>query len=207
VLAGTLVRLELLSTRHVEDLAEAAGARRSAREFTWVPHGIEEVREYVGVQIDRAELGELAPFAQIRVADGRAVGTTAYFKFRSRPGESVPFALEIGWTWLGESAQRTGINAEAKFLLLTYAFETWRVARVDFETDARNERSRRAIEGLGARFEGVLRSWQPSLATGEESLLRDTAVFSLLADEWPEAKAALEARLGRNGVEPRTPGG
>jgi len=101
------------------DLADAARPERSAREFTGVPHGIEEVREYVGVQIARAESGELVPFAQIRVADGRAVGTTAYFNLRSRPEEPVPFVVEIGWTWLGESAQRTGINVEAKFLLLT----------------------------------------------------------------------------------------
>jgi RimJ/RimL family protein N-acetyltransferase len=118
----------------------------------------------------------------------------------------VPYAVEIGWTWLGPGARGTGINAESKLLLLTYAFETWRVARVDLKTDARNERSRRAIEGLGAQFEGVLRSWQPSLAPGEESLMRDAALFSLLADEWPAAKAALRARLDRHGAEPRTSG-
>jgi RimJ/RimL family protein N-acetyltransferase len=206
VLAGALVRLEPLSRAHAEDLAEAAGAERDSREFTWIPHGIDEVREYIGVQLGRAESDELIPFAQIRLADARAVGTTTFFNLRSRPDESVPYAVEIGWTWLGPAARGTGINAEAKLLLLTYAFETWRVARVDLKTDARNERSRRAIGGLGAQFEGVLRSWSPSLAPGEESLMRDSALFSLLADEWPAAKAALRARLDHPGTEPRTTG-
>lgn len=87
------------------------------------------------------------------------------------------------------------INAEAKLLLLTHAFETLNVTRVDLKTDARNHRSRRAIERLGAHFEGVLRSWSPSWAPGEEGLLRDSAMFSVIAPEWPAVKAALRERL------------
>jgi hypothetical protein len=104
-------------------------------------------------------------------------------------------AIEVGWTWLAASAQGTGINLEAKLLLFTYAFETLGVVRVDLKTDARNERSRRAIERLGARFEGILRRWSPSRAPGEEGMLRDSAIFSVIAEEWPTVKSALTIRL------------
>ena len=159
------------------------------------------MEEYVHTQIGRADLGELIPFAQVRVADGRAVGSTSCHNMRFLPREPDPFAVEIGWTWLGASAQRTGINTEAKLLLMGHAFETWCVARVVLKTDARNERSRSAIEGLGARFEGVLRSWQPSLATGEEGRFRDSAIFSILVSEWPATGVRLRERLSRRAVE------
>jgi RimJ/RimL family protein N-acetyltransferase len=195
VLIGRLVRLEPMSMAYADDLVAAADEDRSAYGFTWVPAGPGEVGEYIRTQLARAEAGELIPFAQVRATDGRAVGGTTYLNIRVAPGESVPFAVEIGWTWLAASAQRSGINTEAKLLLLTYAFETWGVVRVDLKTDARNQRSRSAIERIGARFEGVLRSWQPSLATGEEGSFRDSAMHSLLAEEWPAAKVALQDRL------------
>ena len=106
-------------------------------------------------------------------------------------------AVEIGWTWLGASAQRSGINVESKLLLFTYAFEQLKVARVDIKTDARNERSRLAIQGLGAHFEGVLRSWSESWAPGEEGRLRDSAMYSVVAAEWPACRKHLEDRLAR----------
>ena len=123
------------------------------------------------------------------------MGVTAYWDPRRWPGRAGLCALEIGWTWLATSAQRTGINVEAKLLLFEYAFETLGVVRVDLKTDARNTRSRRALERLGARFEGVLRHWSQSHAPGEEGLLRDSAVFSVIAAEWPATKAALCGRL------------
>ena len=123
------------------------------------------------------------------------MGCTALWDPRTWPGRDDLRAIEVGWTWLAASAQGTGINTEAKLLLFTYAFETLGVVRVDLKTDARNARSRRAIERLGTRFEGVLRSWSPSWAPGEEGLLRDSAMFSVLATEWPAVKAALGARL------------
>jgi hypothetical protein len=129
----------------------------------------------------------------VRLRDGRAVGCTCYCTprfYAERPG---CYATEIGWTWLAASAQRTGINAEAKLLLMTYAFETLGVARVDLRTDARNERSRQAIAGLGAQFEGILRSSSLSRAPGEEGLLRDSAMFSVIAAEWPAVRAKLTA--------------
>ena len=150
-LSGSLIRLEPLSARHAADLAEAVEESRAAYGFTWVPRAA-EVADYVREQQERSGL---TPFAQIRLADGKAVGCTAYWDPRTWPDTDRLRAIEIGFTWLAASAQRTGINAEAKLLLFTYAFETLRVVRVDLKTDARNERSRQAIAALGAHFEGV----------------------------------------------------
>jgi RimJ/RimL family protein N-acetyltransferase len=132
---------------------------------------------------------------QVRLLDDQAVGVTRFLTFRARHDSLMPYAVEIGGTWLAASAQRTGINAEAKLLLLTHAFETWKVGRVDFKTDARNGRSRAAISALGATFEGVLRHWQPSHVAGEEGQLRDSAVYSILDSEWPTVRRGLLARL------------
>jgi len=114
---------------------------------------------------------------------------------RHRDADYRPFAAEIGGTWLAASAQRTGINVESKLLLLARAFEDFQLTRVELRTDARNSKSRAAIAALGARLEGVLRSWEPSLATSEEESLRDTAVYSILAVEWEAVHAALISRL------------
>jgi N-acetyltransferase len=195
-LHGSLVRLEPLTASHAADLAVAAEEDRSAFGFTWVPRA-SEIEEYLRLQFQRAEAGKLTPFAQVRLTDERAVGCTAYWDPRPWPGRSEPCAVEIGFTWLGASAQRTGINVEAKLLLLAYAFEELGVVRVDLKTDARNERSRQAIEGLGARFEGVLRSWSQSWAPGEDGLLRDSAMFSVVASEWSSCKDHLRTRLDR----------
>lgn len=202
VLHGSLVRLEPLSAAHAADLAVAAEQDREAYGFTVVPRAW-ELEQYLAAHSERAKNGMLAPFAQIRRGDGRAVGVTAYWDPRLRPGRagSQPglCAIDIGWTWLAASAQRTGINVEAKLLLAEYAFETLGVVRVGFSTDARNARSRRALQSLGARFEGVLRHWSPSRAPGEDGLLRDSAIFSVVAAEWPATKAALRRRLARAG--------
>ena len=195
-LDGSLVRLEPLSVRHAADLAAAAEEDRTAYAFTQVPRAW-EVDDYLAAHFERVAAGRLAPFAQIRRADGRAVGVTAYWDPRPWPGGTEPYAVEIGWTWLAASAQRTGVNVEAKLLLMEYAFETMGVVRVDLKTDARNERSRRAIAALGARFEGVLRNWSQSHAPGEQGRLRDSAMFSVIDAEWPATKAALRRRLAR----------
>jgi RimJ/RimL family protein N-acetyltransferase len=125
------------------------------------------------------------------------LGCTTYCNPRAWPGRDDLWAVEIGGTWLSASAQRTGINTESKLLLMTYAFETLNVASVDFRTDARNQRSRQAIERVGARFEGVLRNWGPSWVSGEEGRLRDSAIFSVVADEWPHVKSELTRRIQR----------
>ncbi|PZG41637.1 N-acetyltransferase [Spongiactinospora gelatinilytica] len=195
VLRGSLVRLEPLSPGHAPDLAKAAEEDRSSYAFTMVPRAA-GIDDFLAAHAARGAEG-LTPFAQVRVSDGMAVGCTSYCTPRHWPGRTDLCALEIGWTWLSGSAQGTGINVEAKLLLLTYAFETLNLARVDLKTDARNQRSRRAIERLGARFEGVLRQWSPSWAPGEAGLLRDSAMFSVIATEWPEVQAGLRARLAR----------
>jgi RimJ/RimL family protein N-acetyltransferase len=198
-LEGTRVRLEPLSKDHAPDLAIAAEEDRQSYGFTAVPRPW-EIPDYLQAHFQRARDGKIAPFAQIRQSDRRAVGCTAYWEPRFWPGRDQLCAVEIGWTWLAASAQRTGINVEAKLLLMEYAFETMDVARVDLKTDARNERSRRAIEGLGAKFEGVLRQWSPSHASGEEGRLRDSAMFSVIASEWPTVKASLRHRLESYGA-------
>ncbi|MGH8008668.1 MAG: GNAT family N-acetyltransferase, partial [Candidatus Binatia bacterium] len=175
ILEGRLVRLEPLAHRHAADLAVAAEEERSSYGFTWVPRAA-EVDDYIDAQLGRAATGSMAPYAQVRVSSGRAVGATAYWDPRLWPGRTELCAIEIGFTWLAASAQGTGTNAEAKLLLLRQAFEHWGVVRVDLKTDARNMRSRAAIEGLGARFEGVLRNWSQSWAPGEEGKLRDSAM-------------------------------
>jgi N-acetyltransferase len=193
VLHGSLVRLEPLAMRHAPDLARAAEEDRSSYGFTVVPRA-SEVEAYLAAQSAR---DGLTPFTQVRRSDGKAVGCTAFCEPRTWPDRPDLCAIEVGWTWLAASAQGTGINLEAKLLLFTYAFETLGVARVDLKTDARNQQSRRAIERLGARFEGVLRNWSPSRAPGEAGMLRDSAMFSVVTAEWPAVKAALSTRLAR----------
>ena len=196
VLEGTLVRLEPLAHRHASDLASAAEEDRSSYGFTWVPRAA-EVSDYIEAQLDRARVGKMAPYAQVQISSGRAVGATAYWDPRLWPGRSELCAIEIGFTWLAASAQGTGINLESKLLLFRHAFEQWEVVRVDLKTDARNMRSRAAIKALGAQFEGVLRSWSRSWAQGEEGRLRDSAIYSVIASEWPECRGRLEDRLAK----------
>ncbi|NEC87405.1 GNAT family N-acetyltransferase [Streptomyces sp. SID12501] len=196
VLEGSLVRLEPLDRRHAPDLAAAAEEDRGSYRFTWVPTAA-EVGGYIDAQLARAAEGKLAPYAQVDRASGRAVGVTAYWDPRPWPEGEGLCAIEVGFTWLAASAQGTGLNTEAKYLLFRHAFENWDVARVDLKTDARNGRSRAAIERAGARFEGVLRNWSRSWVPGEDGRLRDSAIFSITAEEWPDCRAGLEQRLTR----------
>lgn len=194
VLEGALVRLEPLAHRHAAGLAEAAEEGRGTYAFTWVPRA-DEVPAYLDAQLARAATGRLAPYAQISVATGRVVGATSFWEPRSWLSEDRLDAVEVGFTWLAGSAQGTGVNAEAKLLLFRHAFEVWGVSRVDLKTDARNARSRAAIESVGARFEGVLRNWSRSWAPGEDGRLRDSAIFSVTAAEWPRCRERLEKRV------------
>jgi RimJ/RimL family protein N-acetyltransferase len=195
VLKGSLVRLEPLEAGHVPGLMAAAEEDRSAYAWTVVPRAW-EVAAYVAAQLAR---DGMTPFAQVRVRDEAPVGCTTFWNPRAWPDREDLCGVEIGWTWLAASAQRTGINAEAKLLLLQHAFDELGVARVDWKTDARNQRSRRAIEGLGARFEGVLRNWSASHLPGEKGKLRDSAMFSVTDAEWPAVKAGLSARIANGG--------
>jgi RimJ/RimL family protein N-acetyltransferase len=190
VLEGPLVRLEPLEHRHATDLASACEEDRGTYAFTWVPTAL-EVDAYIDAQLARAAAGKLVPYAVVEKATGRAVGATAFWDPRPWPDGRGLCAVEIGFTWLAASAQGRGINAAAKLLLFDHAFAGFGVARVDLKTDARNLRSRAAIESVGATFEGVLRRWSRSWAAGEDGTLRDSAMYSIVAEEWPERRAHL----------------
>jgi N-acetyltransferase len=195
-LSGTVVRLEPLSHQHVDGLLEAASEDRSTYGFTNIPQSRDAMSDYASDLLRMWEAGDVVPFAQVDVVTNRPVGATRLMTIRALRPPDEPYAVEIGGTWLAGSAQRSGLNTEAKLLLLEYAFDTWNVGRVDLKTDARNDRSRNAILRIGATFEGVLRHWQPSQVAGEEKRLRDTAIFSILDTEWPRVKEHLHS-LGR----------
>jgi len=201
-LTGKHVRLEPLTRAHVPALlAAATSGSRETYGLTTVPGNERETSAYVDEALTLHAQGRALPFATVDVASGRVVGSTRYLnvEFWSWPpghglqrGEDVPDVVEIGATWLAPAAQRTPINTEAKLLMLTHAFEVWRVHRVSLLTDARNMRSRNAILRLGARFDGVIRAAR----IAADSVIRDTAVFSIVEAEWPEVKAGLRRRLG-----------
>jgi RimJ/RimL family protein N-acetyltransferase len=179
----------------VEELVEAASEDRSAYRYTIVPADAESMTRYVANLLDRRDRGLALPFVTRRVVDGRLVGCTRFDNLEYWDwdrGDDQPDVAEIGGTWLAASVQRTAVNTEAKLLQLTHAFDRWHVQRLFLKTDARNERSRAAIERIGARFEGVLRNQMPAVDHGGP---RDSAYFSITADEWPEVRTRLEARL------------
>jgi N-acetyltransferase len=201
-LIGKHVRLEPLTRAHAPALAAAAASgSRDTYAFTWVPDGVESAAAYIEEALALHAQGKVLPFATVDAPSGRVVGSTRYLnvEFWTWPpgspfqrGEDVPDVVEIGATWLAPAAQRTPINTEAKLLMLTHAFEIWRVHRVSLLTDARNTRSRNAILRLGARPDGVIRAARVAVDGG----IRDTAVFSILESEWPAVKTHLQARLG-----------
>ena len=197
-LDGQQVNLRALELAHVPALASAARESREHYDFTHVPDGLADTERYVSAALDQRARGERVPFT-IFWCD-RVVGSTSYYDLHTwQWGAGSPLqrtawpdALEIGHTWLSASAQRTRCNTEAKYLLLRHGFETWRVHRVALRTDARNLRSRRAIERLGAKLDGVIRADKPATDGG----VRDSAYYSIIAAEWPEVRALLERRLG-----------
>jgi RimJ/RimL family protein N-acetyltransferase len=159
--------------------------------------GSDEAAGYVRWLLDDAAHGRAAPFVQRRADDGVVVGCTRFLNPLWPLGRVDPDEVEIGGTWLSAAAQRTPINSEAKLLLLTHAFDVWKAQRVAICTDARNEQSRRAIERIGATFEGVVRRHRRSTRAGEDATLRDTATYSIIIDEWPAIDARLRAFLAR----------
>lgn len=195
VLEGRFVRLEALDHSHVPGLVAAADEDRTAYGYTSVPDGLAAMSRYVAKLCSARIAGEAVPFTQVRRSDGHPMGMTRFLSFRYDEVREFPHAVEIGGTWLAASAQRTGINTEAKLLMLSHAFDVWGVGRVDLKTDERNARSRAAIEGIGASFEGVLRNWQPSHVPGEEDMLRDSAMYSVIRADWPDVRERLSRRL------------
>lgn len=201
VLEGTFVRLEPLRADHAAAFWEAACESRETYAVSSVPDSEEGMQRYVEAAVSDASRGLALPFATVRRTDGRIVGSTRFANLEwwqwprapAPPLPEGPDAVEIGWTWLAQSAQRTAINSEAKLLMLDWAFGVWRVRRVTLKTDARNARSRTAMERLGAKPEGVLRAHLPAWDGG----VRDTAMYSILPDEWPALRERLVRRLGR----------
>lgn len=185
-LEGRHVRLEPLSLAHLDDLSRVAFDEEIWKWTSERALSHDELRAYVERALAAARSGTVLPFATIARAAGRPVGSTRFATF-----DASNRRVEIGWTWIGREWQRTAINTEAKLLMLTHAFDRWRVHRVSLMTDARNERSRTAILRLGARFDGVLRAARPA----SDGAIRDTAAFSILEAEWPAVRAKLEARL------------
>ncbi|MEY4174836.1 MAG: hypothetical protein RI900_2001 [Actinomycetota bacterium] len=198
-LIGRHVRLEPLALHHAESLVAAADADRSTFGWTAVPADLAAMQQYITGLLGDAAARTAVPFVQVRAADGVAIGCTRFLDLRWWAARDTPAEAEIGGTWLTAAAQRTAINSEAKLLLLTHAFEVWRVERLAICTDERNERSRAAIERLGASFEGVLRHHRQQ--AGHHTVPgapRNTAVYSILPAEWPAVRSRLEARLHGN---------
>ena len=186
-LEGRIVVLEPLGPWHEEPLWEAARADPHVWDWMWVRGGDspELWARWFGFVRSEQAAGRMAPFAQ--VVRGVPLGSTSYINFREHDR-----SVEIGNTWLGSAAWDTGANVEAKYLLLRHAFELG-FRRVEFKTDAKNERARRALAALPAEFEGVHRRHMV-VREGER---RDSAWYSVIDEDWPDVRAGLEARIDR----------
>ena len=205
-LAGTRVRLEPLARRHAAGLWEAA-TEMPPLEFAFVPRTRPSFDHYLEAAEDRRSRGEAIPLVVVRQRDGRVVGTTSFLEpapwrwppdHPERRSDGLPDSVEIGATWLVPSVWRSGVNADAKLLMLSHAFEAWGVRRVRLCTDVRNLRSRAAIEALGASFEGIARCDRP----GADGTVRDSAHYAVTSGDWPEVRAGLRQRLARRPAGP-----
>jgi RimJ/RimL family protein N-acetyltransferase len=201
VLLGRHVRLEPLEHRHVDGLVTAAAADPSLYQWSPVPQGKAAATAYVETALAWRDANTAVPFAIVRVSDGMVAGSTRFWSMERwswpqghlRYGRDIPDACEIGYTWLTRSAIRSAANTEAKLLMLTHAFETWQMLRVCFHADARNTPSRAALERIGGRFEGILRAHR----LAQDYTARDSARYSIVEADWPEAKQRLRQLLDR----------
>jgi RimJ/RimL family protein N-acetyltransferase len=209
VLTGTHIRLELLEKRHVEGLVAASATDSSLYQWSPVPQGKVEATNYVDNALASRDAGSAVPFVIIKLKDrlddssddGVVIGSTRFFnlerwswpKGHPRYGRHDPDVCEIGYTWLACSAIRTAANTEAKLLMLTHAFETWHVLAVCFYTDARNQRSRAALERIGGKFDGILRAHRMAA----DFIARDSVRYSIVAAEWPSVKQQLSKFLSQ----------
>lgn len=194
-LEGSIVVLEPFGDEHVEELWAAAQAPEI---WTWLANLNERERFDLWIELTREgeRAGKEGVFVTRDAGSGRVIGSSRYLNVR--PADRV---VEIGWTWLHPSAWRSGANVEAKLLMMGHAFEALECVRVEFKTDARNERSRAALSALPARFEGILRNHMTVPDVG----LRDSAYFSVIDSEWPAVRANLERRLARDRRQAETP--
>ena len=202
-LRGIEVVLRPMSVDDAEAFAAAASESREHYRFNPVPDGLAEARGYIERALRQRDDGRRMPFTILW--RNRVVGSTSYSEFQpwewpagsqmQRVGQ--PDAVEVGYTWLAASAQRARCNTEAKYLLLTHAFEVWNVYRVSLRTDERNARSRLAIERLGARLEGIRRADMP----GQDGTVRNSAFYSIVGAEWPAVRERLRSLLARETSE------
>ena len=194
-LQGKHIRLEPLESNHAEGLAAASGADPSLYRWSPVPQGESEAKKYIDTALAWQQAGTAVPFAIVRMHDSAVIGSTRFWNIerwawpQGHPahGRGFPDACEIGYTWFAKSAVRTGANTEAKLLMLRHAFEVWQVLRVCFHTDARNQRSRAALERIGGQFEGILRAHRMAA----DFIPRDSVRYSIVASEWPTVKQRL----------------
>jgi RimJ/RimL family protein N-acetyltransferase len=187
VLEGKIVRLEPLARRHEKGLFEAAQDQRIWRWMHYDAGGsAESFHAWLEDALAASAAGTEAVFATVDTGTGKPVGSTRYLALRPEHR-----GLEIGWTWLAPAHWQTGANVEAKLLMLEHAFEHLGCLRVEFKTDARNERSRAALAALPAQFEGIFRKHM--LVRGGER--RDSAYYSIVDDEWPEVRDNLRRRI------------
>ena len=188
-LQGKVVRLEPLSEAHVPGLT-AIGMNDEI--WSYMPYGVmrneDDIRRWVRNLLEQIPGGTVMPFAVIHLASGRVAGATRYMDIHPKD-----YALEIGGTWYGVEFQRTGVNTEAKYLLLRHAFEELKCIRIQIKTDLRNERSQKAIERIGAVREGVLRNNMIM----PDGYYRSSVYYSILENEWPAAKARLVEMMNK----------
>jgi len=185
-LEGKWARLEPISHQHAADLAAAGSDRAIWRYIPLDPSSPAAMLAWIDGSIAEREAGTAFRFAIVDRASGRAVGSTTLFDVRPRDR-----GIEIGWTWLGRESQRTGINTECKYLLLRHCFERLGAIRVQLKTHRLNFTSRRAIERIGAQFEGILRNH----VIMPDGTYRDSAYYSIIESEWPAVKRHLELMM------------
>ena len=200
-LIGPVVHLMPLLLEHVDALWEAANESRATYEFSSVPDSHEAMRAYVENAIGEWERGEGLTFAISHVDTKKIVGSTRFARAERWVWPTTPKdgftrsridGVEIGFTWLAESAQRSRVNTDSKRLMLEHAFEALDIRRVIIKTDERNLRSRAAIERIGGKLDGVLRANMPS---NRDGIVRNSAVYSILKSEWPAVREGLEEKL------------
>lgn len=202
VLEGKHIRLQELELKDARALAQASAGDPQLYQWSPVPQGEAEARAYIETALSWRDAGTALPFAILHKATGTVIGTTRFFNLERWPwpaghalhSRETPDACEIGYTWLAHSAIRTHANTESKLLMLTYAFETWKVFRVCLHTDVRNQRSRAAIERIGGKMEGILRAHRMAA----DFIPRDSVRYSIIASEWLEVKAKLVQRLEKS---------
>jgi len=204
-LPGQHVRLEPLSPSHASALHAVVQEDPDLYAWNVVPRDRATMESYIADALSGFSQGHMLPFAIVRRAHGshdeRVVGCTRFFNIErwtwppghAEHGRAAPDVCEIGYTWLARSVLRTPVNTEAKLLLLTHAFDAWKTHRVTLRTDVRNARSRAAIERLGAKLDGCLRAERP----GADGTVRDSAVYSIIASEWPVVRARLQGLASR----------